>query len=101
MKLLDISNEIRGREFMFDCPGCEMAHSLTTTKPNSCGAQWTFNYDLDKPTFSPSLKVTHFKEDGVTVAGICHSFIRNGCIEFLSDCSHRLAGQTIILPEVD
>jgi hypothetical protein len=30
---------------------------------------------------------------------ICHSFVRDGRIEFLSDCTHRLAGQTVDLPD--
>ncbi|MCZ4340562.1 hypothetical protein O4H52_03015 [Sphingomonadaceae bacterium G21617-S1] len=29
---------------------------------------------------------------------VCHSFVRNGQIEFLSDCTHALAGQTVPLP---
>lgn len=28
---------------------------------------------------------------------ICHSFVRNGKIEFLSDCTHELAGKTVEL----
>ena len=29
----------------------------------------------------------------------CHSFVREGRIEFLSDCTHALAGQTVELPD--
>lgn len=29
---------------------------------------------------------------------VCHSFIRDGQIQFLSDCTHALAGQTVPLP---
>jgi len=31
---------------------------------------------------------------------ICHSFIRDGKIQFLGDCTHALAGQTVDLPEL-
>jgi hypothetical protein len=34
-------------------------------------------------------------------ANQCHSFIRNGQIQFLSDCHHELAGKTVDLPEVE
>ena len=30
---------------------------------------------------------------------VCHSFVRDGRIEFLSDCTHELAGQTVELEE--
>lgn len=32
---------------------------------------------------------------------VCHSFIRDGRIEFLSDCTHALAGQTVDLPDIE
>jgi len=30
----------------------------------------------------------------------CHSFVRDGRIEFLSDCTHALKGQTVDLPDL-
>lgn len=30
----------------------------------------------------------------------CHSYVRNGHVEFLSDCTHELAGQTVELPDL-
>ena len=30
----------------------------------------------------------------------CHSFVTDGRIQFLADCTHPLAGQTVDLPEV-
>lgn len=32
------------------------------------------------------------------VAKVCHSFVREGRIQFLGDCTHRLAGHTVDLP---
>jgi hypothetical protein len=29
----------------------------------------------------------------------CHSFVTNGKIQFLADCTHKLAGQTVELPD--
>jgi hypothetical protein len=29
----------------------------------------------------------------------CHSFIKEGMIEFQTDCKHELAGKTVHLPE--
>ena len=30
---------------------------------------------------------------------ICHSFVTDGRIQFLGDCTHKLAGQTVDLPD--
>jgi hypothetical protein len=32
---------------------------------------------------------------------VCHSYIRNGRIEFLPDCTHARAGQTVDIPGYD
>jgi hypothetical protein len=52
---------------------------------------WGFNGDCDKPTISPSLLC----KSHIT----CHSFIVDGKIQFLSDCTHKLAGQTVDIPD--
>jgi len=30
---------------------------------------------------------------------VCHSFVTDGRIQFLGDCTHTLAGQTVDLPD--
>jgi len=79
------SGELYG--YRIDCPGCGDPHVLTTG--------WTFNGSYDRPTFSPSLLVT--KPNGPER---CHSFITDGQIRYLSDCTHAMAGQTVDLPEI-
>lgn len=96
--------------FLWWCPGCEETHGVWTDAPNaSNGAKWTFNGNLEKPTFSPSLKVTgvlpltkaqiQAYENGTPLPTptplVCHTFIKSGKIEYLTDCTHKLAGQTI------
>jgi hypothetical protein len=104
-----------GEYYMFWCPGCNEAHAVGAG-PN----QWTFNHDPVKPTFNPSvlLKSGHFAEhyeEGDNCwckyyaehpnkkpafkCFVCHSFVRDGQIQFLSDCTHALAGQTVDLPD--
>ena len=61
-------------------------------------ARWTFNDDLEKPTISPSLKVSYLVDEEDCV---CHSFIREGTIQYLSDCTHHLAGKTIEIPDFE
>lgn len=71
----------------FMCPGCNCVHTFNDT--------WGFNGDLDKPTVTPSILVTGRGEPNYR----CHSFITDGKIQFLNDCSHELAGQTVEIPD--
>ncbi len=74
----------------FNCPGCNEEHAVNTT--------WQFNNDDDKPTFSPSILVTGWKPNkDIGEPFTCHSFIKDGKIQFLSDCTHSLANQTVDL----
>lgn len=78
--------------YRFDCPGCEEPHVIPT-KPHERG--WDFDGNEAAPTFSPSILVHE-----TPVSPRCHSFVRAGRIEFLSDCTHKLAGLTVELPEL-
>ncbi len=83
---------------MIYCPGCKTYHVFDD--------RWKFNGDYEKPTFSPSMLIKTNPKDhphhcSKAPSRVCHSFVRNGKIEFLSDCSHEYAGQTIDLPEVE
>ncbi len=60
--------------------------------------KWAWNGDTEKPTLSPSILTRGEDADGKHV---CHSFVREGKVEFLSDCSHEFAGQTLDLLEVE
>ena len=82
--------------WLFRCPGCDAdpldggLHCPTTG--------WTFNGDLERPTFSPSILVRWESPQGPRV---CHSFVTDGKIQFLGDCTHALAGQTVPLPNIN
>lgn len=78
----------------FHCPGCKGPQQLPISGPKA----WGFNNDFDKPTFSPSILTRWGQPCGETF--VCHSFVRDGKIEFLSDCTHALAGKTVDLKDV-
>lgn len=91
----------------FWCPGCEEMHVVTNG--------WAFNGNYDKPTFTPSVLVTSghytprykagdpcwctFNRDnpGTTTFECfrCHTFVTDGMISFLADCTHALKGKQI------
>lgn len=61
---------------------------------------WSWNGDTEKPTLKPSIltMATYGPENKKMV---CHSWVNDGKVQFLSDCTHSLAGQTVDLLEVD
>lgn len=89
----------REGEFIF-CPACKETHLFDSHV-------WSFNGDYEKPTFSPSMLWKGFvydkDEDGkwlVTGKKItCHSFVVDGNIRYLNDCTHELKGQIVSLDE--
>lgn len=71
--------------YMIECPGCGLHHVFDE--------RWKFNGNIEKPTFTPSM----LAKWGSTKKHICHSFVTDGKIRFLGDCTHDLAGQTVNL----
>lgn len=58
---------------------------------------WSWNGDIESPTIRPSVKTEGSNENGKF---ICHSWINDGHVQFLDDCSHELRNQTIPLNDV-
>lgn len=89
----------------FWCPGCDEPHQVTIAG----AAPWGFNGDYDQPTFTPSYLTwsdpkpnidPEYDPTGKYRNGFrCHSYIKDGSIEFLTDCTHTLAGKTVELRE--
>jgi hypothetical protein len=79
--------------WMIFCPGCKCGHEFDK--------RWTFNGDLDRPTFRASMLVYGWKSENPKYKGQprCHSYVTDGKIEFLSDTEHALAGHTVDLPD--
>lgn len=102
----------------FKCPGCGFTHSLNVV-PGKSPHCWKFNGKFDKPTFHPSIleRCGHYvpkqpqppncvfcteaaKEGYEPICMTCHSWVTDGNIQFLNDCTHALAGKTVPLPEI-
>ena len=107
---------VDGDGLIFWCPGCDGAHRIQ----HGAGPRprWSWNGSLDKPTFSPSVLVRGYTWtppvppenldewrrkpwEQHKVETVCHSFVTDGRIQFLGDCTHALAGQTVDLPGWD
>lgn len=82
----------------FHCPGCGADHGLPVG--DGPGPRWSWNSDMVRPTFGPSILVT-WEWGAERAPKRCHSFVVLGRIQYLDDCTHRLAGQTVELPPID
>lgn len=91
------------KAFSFFCPGCKCGHYFTIPP-------WTWNENFEKPTIRASIlvRVTRpitddeadriLKGEKIDVSNTaCHSFVTDGNIQFLGDCTHELAGKTVPL----
>lgn len=100
-----ISSYIDGNDnkgYHFKCPGCNSVHNVFVEGKGV--PVWNWNKNVKTPTFSPSVKVEGYlgKDlEGNPLYGVCHSFVKNGNIQFLNDCSHHLKGQTVEIPDWD
>lgn len=69
----------------FTCPGCKQEHFISF---QDASVVWTWNHSLDKPTCTPSVRVS-------SDFYVCHFMLTNGQLNFCSDCTHDLRGQTV------
>lgn len=74
---------------LFYCEGCKTHHGIDTNK-------WKFNEDYINPTISPSILVNASRKEYR-----CHSYVKNGNIQYLGDCFHNLKGTTIPLTAIN
>jgi hypothetical protein len=111
LKLTKVSD---GR-YLFYCEGCKELHGVTDS--------WQFNHSFEQPTFSPSILVrgTRLTDKGLadlevwekagypnrngepfdSIPTVCHSFVKDGKIQYLNDSTHDLLGQTVDLLDED
>lgn len=115
-RLSSILRDTTDSGLLFWCPGCHQVHRIQHGA--GPGPRWGWNGDVEKPTFTPSVLLTHdVWTPPVTpenyaiwkaapwvqtkVHHVCHSFVTDGRIQFLGDCTHALAGQTVDIPDWD
>lgn len=102
MKLAKISNSIGN--YVFFCPGCKMHHRFQDQTGDQPGAKWDFNGNHENVTIHPSYLTWWDQWSGDPEKPIthrCHSWIKDGKIQFLDDSTHWLKGQTVDLPDVE
>lgn len=80
--------------WVVNCPGCGYWHLFD--------ARWTFNGNTERPSFQPSMLVNaNIDRKLYPKIHRCHSYVTDGKIQFLQDCTHSLAGQTVELGDAN
>ena len=100
---MQISNVLRqgeGGYLFFMCPGCKHRHGVKVEQVG-VGPVWEWDQNADSPSFWPSIFVNPPGRYHSDSAPSCHSFVRDGHIHFLGDCTHELVGRTVPLPNVN
>lgn len=98
---------LKGDHLFFDCPACagevliwgdgEPHPAIPFHEVNVGAGGWSFNGDLQLPTLSPSVRTRY----GDHLAYTCHFFVKDGRIEYCADSTHKMAGQTVDLPDME
>jgi hypothetical protein len=90
--------EVTHIRLVMPCPISDRILPVITKGDRKNTPCWTWNGDTEKPTLKPSIltKTENYKE-----VIVCHSFVTDGKVQFLGDCTHEFAGQTLELLEVD
>jgi hypothetical protein len=119
-KISSYKDKNGNKGFHFHCEGCKCSHGVYTEGIDV--PVWKFNGNKEKPTFTPSILVRydHLSEEGRKISfefkekngrfptidelpydinEVCHSFITDGKIRYLNDCTHHLKGQTVELKD--
>jgi hypothetical protein len=104
---------MEGGRVGFWCPGCKEGHQVRVQGEGR--PMWGYNGNPESPTFTPSVLVNSaqierdekgewtgewiYGADGKPLPMVCHTYVTDGQIQFLSDCTHELAGRTVPLPD--
>lgn len=79
---------------IFRCPGCKDNHQVKVAD-----GWWTWNGSVESPTFGGSVLVRGpMRSNPTDGQGVCHSYVTDGRIQYLQDCTHALVGQVVDLP---
>ena len=101
---------VDGPRLSFFCPGCRDRHTVMIEPSRPGTPVWHWNRSKNEPTINPSILVrgtipiTDDEADRIMAGDtiipdsfVCHSFVADGEIRFLGDCTHDLAGKTVPL----
>lgn len=113
MKLTpELLSDGSGTAYLFYCPSCRSHHSFVCRRERGKHtANWQFNGDMERPTFTPSLRIISSRpRPGVPVDNVggsdmeeytmCHLFVTDGVIHYCGDTPTAFAGKQVPLEDL-
>jgi hypothetical protein len=94
------------------CPGCRHTHCFNVEQPTRAwpefniagGVKWSFNGNLERPSFSPSMLIQTGgwkspEGKDIPQRTLCHYVLSDGVINFCADSAHELTGRAVPLAD--
>lgn len=94
-------SKLVGTRLQFLCPACDETHEVVVSQ-EGVTTPWVWNGSLLQPTITPSIRVTRrewLSEESYNTH-VCHSFVTEGLIHYLDDCTHPKRGKILGLPTI-
>lgn len=92
------------------CPACKQIHVFNVEQPTrpfpewgiKGGVRWTFNGNLERPTFGPSMHIQSHPgpKSGKPVVTRCHYHLIDGVLRYCADSPHAFRGKNVPLPDL-
>ena len=83
------------RTYLVWCPACQCCHPFDcwpgAGRPDGPG--WTFDGNVELPTFSPSLRIFYARDGNMITT--CHFVIERGVIKYCGDYQSEFAGRQV------
>ena len=103
MKLKVLSKKLLqsedGARLWWYCASCDMLHPIALhNRPGESVDVWSWNNDAERPTFMPSFLTDMSGRNGPK--RICHTYIKEGMVEYLNDSTIHLRGVTKELQDI-
>lgn len=76
---------------LFYCPACQIRHTIDK--------RFKLSTDDGVPTITPECRFKYVNGDGLEV--ICNVKVEAGKLVYNEDCSHKFAGKTVLMKDVD
>lgn len=92
LKLWERKDE-QGSYWLIWCVACKCGHNIPTPR-------WSFDNNLESPTFTPSVRLSYRDPDTGVEKTHCHFNVTNGQIVYHGDCPHSMTGRTIPMVEI-
>jgi hypothetical protein len=74
------------------CVPCKHCHQYQVPR-------WTFNGNIEAPSFSPSMREFYRAKDGGEKT-LCHYFLTDGIMKYCGDSPHDMAGKEMPLADI-